>query len=77
MEKWLPEDDVRANDRIDYFNSQWLKQNYSLYEVFADRYPSTNNAIEATNVMIKAKYILRELLPISQFLNNYINLVQR
>lgn len=64
MEKWKVEDNVRVKECIDYFNSQWLKTNCNWYEGFAEGYPSTNNAIETTNAVIKAEHTLRERLPV-------------
>ncbi|RNA08943.1 hypothetical protein BpHYR1_020504 [Brachionus plicatilis] len=39
------------------------------YEQYAPGYPSTNNALEATNNLIKNESTFRELLPMNEFLS--------
>lgn len=52
---------------VEYFEKEWLNQNSSWYEGFAKLTPSTNNALEAFNRLIKDEHTLRERLDISQF----------
>ena len=51
-----------------YFRRQWLAKNSSWYEGYDEDSPSTNNALESLNSVIKS-YTLRERLPVGQFLN--------
>lgn len=52
----------------DYFKSEWLDNNCNWYEGIADDTPSTNNALEAFNSVIKKEETFREKLPLSRFL---------
>ena len=51
----------------DYFFSNWIQENNGWFEGRAPGYPSTNNALEATNNVIKNEGTFRERLPIAQF----------
>jgi hypothetical protein len=52
---------------IEYFQTGWLTSRKGWYEGVRHLTPSTNNALEATNRVIKAKNTLRERLPLSKF----------
>ena len=52
---------------IEYFQNEWLTTHNAWYEGFGHFTPSTNNALEATNNVIKKENTLRERLPISRF----------
>ncbi|CAF5175517.1 unnamed protein product, partial [Rotaria magnacalcarata] len=43
--------------------------NKGWFEGFAIGYPSSNNALEATNGIIKSLYTFRERLPVGEFLS--------
>lgn len=53
---------------IAYFKDQWLLQNQYWYLGVAVFSPSTNNALETFNKVIKDSNILRERLQLSRFL---------
>ena len=47
---------------LQYFSSQWLNSKNGWFEGLATYVPSTNNALEATNRVIKDEDTLRERL---------------
>lgn len=49
-------------------NTEWILQNNNWYEGAAKKSPSTNNALEAFNRVIKDCGTLRQRFPLSQFL---------
>lgn len=64
MAKWR----VKYSKLIDdYFESEWLTKNRNWYEGFRIKTPSTNNALESFNNVIKNEHTMRERLDISQF----------
>jgi hypothetical protein len=52
-----------------YFEPQWINQLPGWYEGFATCVPSTNNALESFNRVIKDQKTMRERLPLKQFLH--------
>lgn len=52
---------------VEYFEKEWLIENPNWYEGFRAKTPSTNNALESTNKVIKDEHTLRERLEFSQF----------
>ncbi len=40
---------------LQYFENQWININNGWYEGYAVRFPSTNNALESTNRIMKMK----------------------
>lgn len=63
MEKWRQE----SVDLVNYFETQWVLKNSGWYESFASPMPSTNNALESTNRVIKDEGTMRERLDLSKF----------
>lgn len=61
--KWKLESD----SLMSYFEDEWLKKHPNWFEAFARQVPSTNNALEAFNRVIKSEHTFRERLDISQF----------
>lgn len=51
----------------DYFSKQWIEKNSNWFEGALDRSPSTNNATEGQNSVIKKKCTLRRLLSFLKF----------
>lgn len=51
----------------DYFETEWLIKNRNWYESFRIKTPSTNNALESFNNVIKNEHTMRERFDISQF----------
>lgn len=64
LEKWH---DVET-DFVKYFESEWLGVHCNWFEGAANYTPSTNNALESHNAVIKRKITLRRRLPLNQFL---------
>lgn len=62
--KWDP---LEA-DFVTYFKKQWLGAHSNWFEGAADYTPSTNNALESHNAVIKRKITFRKRLPLNQFL---------
>lgn len=53
---------------VQYFKQQWLGTHANWFEGAADFTPSTNNALESHNAVIKRKVTFRKRLPLNQFL---------
>ena len=64
-------------DCVTHFCDQWLSKNCNWYEGAALGYPSTNNSIESTNVVVKRKHTFRERLPVGQFSNAMVGIRQK
>lgn len=60
---------------IQYFEKQWLGVHANWYEGAAVYTPSTNNAQEAVNGIIKKKVTLRKRLPMNQFMMSMAKLI--
>lgn len=56
-------------DFINYFKAEWVVKNGNWYEGVMQRVPSTNNALEATNNIIKVKYTFRDRLSLGEFIS--------
>lgn len=63
-------------DFIQYFEKQWLGTHKNWYEGAAIYTPSTNNAQEAVNGIIKRKVTLRKRLPMNQFMASMTKLIR-
>lgn len=61
--KWQPE----SKDLLEYFCIEWLNQNRNWYEGVAKMVPSTNNALESNNRLLKDEQTLRERMDLAQF----------
>ncbi|CAF2022136.1 unnamed protein product [Rotaria magnacalcarata] len=57
------------NNFIDYFTNEWHMSNKGWFVGFAIGYPSSNNALQATNGTITSLYTFRECLPVGEFLS--------
>lgn len=87
--KWRQLNDSKVNDFLDYFSDYWVHgkkkkekpeefdiiPNSGWYEGIAIRTPSTNNALEATNNVIKTHHSLRSRLPLGHYLNNAVSML--
>lgn len=62
IDKW----ETVSKDLVKYFKDEWLVKNPNWYEGYAVGAPSTNNALEATNRVIKDEQTFRERLDLSQ-----------
>ena len=69
IKKWKSKKCLFINNFVDYFINEWFKSNKGWFEGFAIGYPSSNNALEATNGKIKSLYTFRERLPVGEFLS--------
>lgn len=54
---------------VEYFKKEWLGTHCNWFEGAANYTPSTNNALESHNAVIKRTVTLRRRLPLNQFLN--------
>ncbi|RNA17934.1 hypothetical protein BpHYR1_031043, partial [Brachionus plicatilis] len=63
--KWTSRNVANIINMFDHCDQYWLSE-YHLgwYEGYADGYPSTNNALESTNDVIKKEATLRDRLPL-------------
>ena len=64
-------------ENIDYFTNNWYENNLNWFEGFSPKNPSTNNALESFNALIKKKYTLRERLPIQKFFEVIAKLINQ
>lgn len=62
MDKWRKE----SAELIEYFEDQWVLKNGNWFEAFAKLTPSTNNALESTNRLIKDEHSFRERMDIGK-----------
>lgn len=58
-----------ASDFIDYLNQMWFSSHRNWFEGASINIPSTNNALESFNLVIKREETLRERMPMGQFVN--------
>lgn len=63
MDKWRAE----SAELTQYFRMEWVDQNRFWYEGFAKLMPSTNNALESFNRLIKDEQTLRERMDLGKF----------
>lgn len=63
IEKWRAE----SEDMIKYFESEWVNKHPNWFEAFAKLIPSTNNALESHNRIIKDEHTIRELMDLGAF----------
>lgn len=63
VEKW----ELVSEELVQYFTQEWLVQNRNWYEGYSKNTPSTNNALESYNRLIKDEQTLRERFDLSHF----------
>ena len=66
--KWRAIANAVVDKFLDYFNQQWFEKNSGWYEGFAPGIPSTNNALESTNGVIKKDGTVRKRFSLANFL---------
>lgn len=64
---FIPKWERISSDFTKYFTTEWLNKNRNWYEAYAKRVPSTNNALESFNRLIKDEQTLRERTDLNQF----------
>ena len=62
-------------DFIEFFKQQHVQKNYNWFEGASIKSPSTNNALEGTNAIIKSNYTHRDRLPLGRFFSMVIEMV--
>lgn len=62
---------------VKYFKKEWLTANKNWYEGFKSKTPSTNNALESSNKVIKDEQTLRERFDLSQFRGVLFSMVEQ
>lgn len=67
-EKWLKKNDPHIAKFIEYFTKQWLETLPSWYEGYAPGLPSTNNALEAKNRVLKDEVTQYNRYDVGRFL---------
>jgi hypothetical protein len=67
-EKWNKKKDPLISKFIDYFDKQWLESLPNWYEGYATGLPSTNNALEAKNRVLKDEVTQYHRLDTGRFL---------
>lgn len=64
-EKWS----ASEPEFVEYFKKEWLGSHCNWFEGVANYTPSTNNALESHNAVIKRTVTLKRRLPLNQFLS--------
>lgn len=59
-----------------YFITSWCERNSKWFEGVRDRMPSTNNAVESFNNVIKKAYTLRKRLHLGEFFKVMLDMVE-
>ena len=72
MLKWK-NSNTQVDEFLTYFQGQWLGGLNGWYEGVSLFVPSTNNALESTNRVVKDESTMRERLPLGQFLDTVDN----
>ena len=67
IKKWKSIKDKDINTFIAYMERSWIEKNNNWFEGAAPGLPSSNNALEATNLDIKDSFTFRERLSMEQF----------
>lgn len=70
-EKWMSIEP----EFVEYFKKEWLGVHCNWYEGAAVYTPSTNNALESHNAVIKRTITMRKRLPLNQFLTSITDLM--
>jgi len=74
---WRAVKDKKVKDFVEYFHAHWLQKKGLWFTGAAPGYPLTNNGLEGTNSSIKREHILRERLPVGQFVRKIVDLVRK
>lgn len=72
MDKWRDE----SEDLIEYFEREWVAKCPNWYESFAPLVPSTNNALESNNRLIKDEHTFRERMDLGKFRITLFEMIQ-
>lgn len=72
MDKWRKE----SAELVDYFENQWVLKNSGWYEAFSSPMPSTNNALESNNRLIKDEHTVRERMDLGKFRTTSFDMVR-
>lgn len=73
VKKWNP----ISEDLVHYFTEEWLIKNRYWYEGFSHKTPSTNNALESFNRLIKDEQTLRQRMDLGEFRFAMFKMVQQ
>jgi hypothetical protein len=65
--EWQDKDGVASF--LEYFQGSWLQRNHTWFEGYAPGFPSTNNGLEALNMIIKRQHTFRERHDLGRFLS--------
>lgn len=73
--KWSRDENLTSF--LQYFKTEYFDQRFNWFEGAALGYPSSNNALEATNAIIKKEHTLRERLSIQKFIETAEEIVRK
>lgn len=62
---------------VKYFKKEWIIANKNWFEGFKSKTPSTNNALESSNKVIKDEQTLRERFDLSQFRGVLFSMIEQ
>ncbi len=74
IKKWLTK---KQKDFIDYMKNKWFSTHQNWYEGVALSTPSQNNGLESHNLVIKKEETFRERMPLSRFLQQCLDSVEK
>jgi hypothetical protein len=74
IKKWVTK---KQTEFINYMKSMWLSTHQNWYEGIAHNTPSQNNGLESWNHVIKKEETFRERMPLSAFLQQCIDSVEK
>ena len=76
--KWKLKKNLAINAFLEYFHKEWIAStNCGWYEGICDPTPKQNNALEATNLVIKTHHTLRSRLSMNHYLNNATHMMKQ
>ena len=67
----------KEKEFVEYINQMWFSSHQTWYEGARIKTPSTNNALESFNLVIKKEHTLRELLPLPRFFELCLQVVEK
>ncbi len=74
IKKWTQK---KEKEFVAYMSEMWFSSHQTWYEGARLRTPSTNNALESFNLVIKKEHTLRERLPLPRFFELCLQAVEK
>ena len=69
------EEKYNGHESLTYIKTEYFHKNQNWFEGFGQNCPSTNNAIESFNAVLKRCYTLRERMAVGDFLESMENML--